>query len=157
MCILENSGLVGLALIAVISEAFLQRLEDKAIQEALTTNLSPLTYERYVHDIHTRFQAIQRSHSFLNILNKQNKAIQYTIEKENQSQELIRCYHYKQWYGKYEFKIHGKNAITNVQIKPDLFVNVLLIETFSKSLYPEQKSYVLKKISKRNQIFLWIC
>ena len=141
----------------MISDTFLQRLEDKAIQEALTTNLSPLTYERYVHDNHTRFQAIQRSHSFLNILNKKNKAIQYTIEKENQSQELIRCYHYKQWYGKYEFKIHCKNAITNVQIKPDLFVNVLLIEAFSKSLYPEQKSYVLKKISKRNQIFLWIC
>ena len=41
--VLKNSGPIGLALMVVISEAFLQRLEDKAIQEALTTNLAPLT------------------------------------------------------------------------------------------------------------------
>ena len=48
VCILENSGLLGLALTIVIFEAFLQRLEGKAIQEALATNLALLTYEWYV-------------------------------------------------------------------------------------------------------------
>ena len=62
----------------VISEAFLQRLEDRALQEALATNLAPLTYKRYVDDSHARFETEHQSHSFLNILNKQNKAIKYT-------------------------------------------------------------------------------
>ena len=38
----ENSGLIGFALMVMISEAYLQRLEDRAMQEALVTNLSPL-------------------------------------------------------------------------------------------------------------------
>ena len=75
----------GLALMVVISEAFLQRLEDKAIQEALATNLAPLTYIRYVDDSHARFETVHQCHSFLNILNKQSRAIKYTIEKEDQS------------------------------------------------------------------------
>ena len=77
--ILENSGPIGLALMVAISEAFLQRLKDRALQEALATNLAPLTYKRYVDDSHLSFEAEHQSHSFLNILNKQNKAIKYTI------------------------------------------------------------------------------
>ena len=42
----ENSGLIGFALMVIISEAYLQRLEDRAMQEALVTNLAPLMYER---------------------------------------------------------------------------------------------------------------
>ena len=48
--ILENSGPIGLALMVMILEAFLQRLEDGALQEALATNLAPLTYKRYVDE-----------------------------------------------------------------------------------------------------------
>ena len=88
MRILENSGTIGLALMVVISEAFLQRLEDRAMQEALATNLAPLTYKRYVDDSHARFETVHQSHSFLIILNKKNKAIQYTMEKEDQSCKL---------------------------------------------------------------------
>ena len=79
----------------VISEVSLQRLEDKAIQEALTINLAPLPGKRYVDDSHTRFEAVHQSHGFLNILNKEKKAIQYTLEKEDQSQKR---YHYKHWH-----------------------------------------------------------
>ena len=74
--ILENSGTIGLALMLVISEAFLQRLEDKAMQEALVMNLVPLTYKRYVDDSHARFETVHQSHSFLNNVNNQNKVIQ---------------------------------------------------------------------------------
>ena len=56
--ILENSGPVGLALMFVISEVFLQCLEDKAMQETLTTNLAPLPYKRYVDDSHKRFESL---------------------------------------------------------------------------------------------------
>ena len=75
MCILQNSGPVGLALMVVISEAFLQRLEDKAIPEAMATKLTPLTYKVYDNDWHARFETIKQSHSFLQILNKQKKAM----------------------------------------------------------------------------------
>ena len=42
----ENSGLIVFALMVMISEAYLQRLEDRAMQEALVTNLAPLMYKR---------------------------------------------------------------------------------------------------------------
>ena len=51
--------------------------------------------------------------------------------------------------GKYEFKIHQKNAITNVQIKPYLYVNPALV-AFSKGLYPEQRRYAPKNILMTN-------
>ena len=75
VCILQNSGPVGLALMVVISEAFLQRLEDKAIPEAMATKLTPLTCKVYDNDRHARFETIKQSHSFLHILNKQKKAM----------------------------------------------------------------------------------
>ena len=73
--ILENSGPIGLALMVVISEAFLQRLEDRALQEDLATNPALLTYKRYLDNSQARFETVHQSRSFLNILNKQNKAI----------------------------------------------------------------------------------
>ena len=141
MRVLKNSGPIGLALMVVISEAFLQRLEDKAIQEALATNLAPLTYKRYVDDSHARFEIVHQSHSFLNILNKQNRAIQYTMEKEDQSQKLnfLDVTIINTGAGKYEFKIHRKNAITNVQIKPHSFVNPSLIRGIFKGFVSRAK------------------
>ena len=56
--ILENSGPTGLALMVVISEAFQQRSEDKALQEALVTNLAPLTFKRYADNSHARFETV---------------------------------------------------------------------------------------------------
>ena len=76
--ILENSGLTGLALMVVISGAFLQCLEDREMQDALATNLViyiTLTYKGYVDDSHAKFETVHQSHNFLNTLDKQNKAI----------------------------------------------------------------------------------
>ena len=134
-CMLDNFAMV------VISEAFLQRLEDNAIQEAMPTNLAPLTYKRYVDDSHARFETVHQSHSFLNILNKQNRAIQYTMEKEGQSQKLnfLDVAIINTGAGKYEFKMHRKNAITNVQIKPHFFVNPSLIRGIFKGFVSRGK------------------
>ena len=134
MRILENSGPIGLALMVVISEAFLQRLEDRAMHEALATNLAPLTYKRHVDDNHARFETVHQSHSFLIILNKQNKAIKYTMEKEDQLHTLnfLDVTIINTGAGKYEFKIHRKNAITNVQIKQHSYVNAALIRGIFK-------------------------
>ena len=80
--------------------------------------LAPLMYKRYVHDSHTRSETVHKSSSFLNILNKQNKAIQYKIEKEDQSQKpnFLDVTIMNTGTGKHEFKMHQKNAITNVWI-----------------------------------------
>ena len=141
MRILENSGPIGLALMVVISEAFLHDLEDRALQEALATNLSPLAHKRYVDDSHARFETVRQSHSFLNILNKQNKAIKHTMEKEDQSRKLkfLDVTIIKTGTWKYEFKIHRKNAITNVEIKSHSYVNPVLIREIFKGFVPRGK------------------
>ena len=149
MRVLKNSGPIGLALMVVISKGFLQRLEDKAVQEALATNLAPLTYKRYVDDSYARFETLHQSHSFLNILNKQNRAIQYTVEKEDQSQKLnfLDVTIINTGVGKFEFKIDRKNAITNVQIKPHSFVNASLIRGIFKGSVSRTKDVMFRKIS----------
>ena len=60
--ILENPGPICLGLTVAISEAFLHCLENKVIQDVLTTNLVRLTYKRYVHNTRARFETIQQSH-----------------------------------------------------------------------------------------------
>ena len=92
---LENSGPIGLALIVVISKSLLQCLEDRAMQETLITNLALLSCKRYFDDSHARFETVHQSHSFLNILNEQNKKIRYRREKEDQSMKIKedRCNH----------------------------------------------------------------
>ena len=128
MCNLENSVPIGLSLMVVISESFLQRLEDRAMQEALVTNLACSRIKDMLMTA-TQVSKLHQSHSFLIILNKQNKAIKYTMEKEDHSQKLsfLDVTVINTGLGKYEFKIHRKNAITYVQIKPHLFVNPALI------------------------------
>ena len=64
----------------VLFESYVQNLEHKAIAEALTLNLSPKTYKRYVDDTDARFTSKEQSREFQNILNKQD--IQFTIEDE---------------------------------------------------------------------------
>ena len=68
--------------------------------------------------------------------------MQYTKEKKDQSQKLkfLDFTILSNGAGKYKFKIHHKNAITSVQIKPNLFVNPALYGSmFKKDFYPEQK------------------
>ena len=140
MRILENSVSIGLALMVVILEAFLQHLEDKTMQKAVAANLVPLTYKRYVCDNQARFETVYQFHSFLDIL-KKNKALKHTMEKKNQSQKLfLDATITNTAAGKFEFKIIQKNAIANVQKKHIC----LLIQ------YPEQSIYFLKNILIRN-------
>ena len=67
----------------VLQETYFQNLEQKAIAEALTLNLAPRMYRRYVDDIHARFESKEQSREFQKILNKQDKHVQFTVEDEN--------------------------------------------------------------------------
>ena len=117
--ILKNLGLIGLSFMVVLSKSYVQYLEQKAIAAALTLNMAPKTYRQYVDDTHVRFTSKEQPCEFQNILNKQDKHIQFTIEDENEE----KCLNFldikiKNNNGRYEFDVHRKPALTNVQIKP---------------------------------------
>ena len=114
---LKDSGPIGLSLMVVMAEGFLQYIESKALQTALNP---PKSYVRYVDDSHARFDLIQHAHDFKTVLNQQHQNIQYTLEEENQDKELefLDVKTKNNSTGRYEFSVHRKEAITNIQVKP---------------------------------------
>ena len=116
---LYNSGPIGLSIMVVLSECYLQRLEEKSIALSFALNISPKTFKRYVDDSHVRFENKQESLQFLEILNKQDSSIRYTIESENNQKQLnfLDITINNNGTNSYDFKIYRKPAITNVQIK----------------------------------------
>ena len=127
---LLNSGLIGLSILVVLSESYLQYLEKNAIELALTFDIASKTFRRYVDDSHARFGSRNNAAKFLNVLNSQDPQIQYTIEYENDHKELnfldvtIR----NNLNQSYDFAVYRKPAITNVQIKPhsNIFPNIAM-------------------------------
>lgn len=123
--LIDDAGPIGLSLMVVVAEAYLQHLEDIAIRTALHTNVAPKSYRRYVDDSHARFTSMENASSFLEILNSQDEQIQYTMECEQTKGELsflditIR----NTGHGNYEFAVYRKDAITNVQVKPNSSVD----------------------------------
>ena len=77
--ILKNSGPIELSFMIALSESYFQNLEHKVISEALTLNLAPKTYRQYADDNHARFKSKEQFRKFQNILNKQDKQIQFII------------------------------------------------------------------------------
>ena len=85
---LENSGPIGLSIMVVLSECYLQRNEHISITQALNFNLAPKTFKRFVDDSQAKFNNREQSLQFLDILNIQDLSIQYTIEFENKKKQL---------------------------------------------------------------------
>ena len=107
----------------VLAESYLQKIENQAltISQNRTIPVNPITHRRYVDDTHDRFLEKEKSVEFLGILNDQDERIQFTAEYESKDKELnyleITTINTKQ--GKYDFKVFRKDAITNIQIKPE--------------------------------------
>ncbi|XP_065678811.1 uncharacterized protein LOC136093634 [Hydra vulgaris] len=118
---LENSGPIGLSVMVVLAESFLQNLEKRALNIALKTNpiIDIKAFYRYVDDSHARVPNIAQANQFKTILNQQHPKIQYTIEFENDKKTInfLDLCIINNKNGKYEFRIHRKNAITNIQVK----------------------------------------
>ena len=76
----QNSGPIGLSLMVLLSECYLQKIEYKAIMETLNYKVAPKTFRRFVDDSHARFQEMSHANKFLEILKKQDPAIKYTVE-----------------------------------------------------------------------------
>ena len=64
----------------ILQESYLQNLEKNTIELALTFDVAPKTFRRYVDDSHARFESRNNATEFLNALNSQDLQIQYTIE-----------------------------------------------------------------------------
>jgi predicted GIY-YIG superfamily endonuclease len=119
--VLQDSGPIGLSLMVVMAEGFLQFHEKNAIRQALS-HVPPInlkSFVRYVDDSHARFPTTVEADQFLGYLNAQDENIQYTVEQETEDGLNFLDVNIKNnGLGKYEFAIHRKQAITNVQIKP---------------------------------------
>ena len=120
---LIDSGPIGLSLMVVMAEGFLQSIETQAFNIARipTNSACPITHKRYVDDSHDRFATKRKSEKFLNILNSIEEKIQFTAEYEDENKTLnfLDTTIINNGKGKYEFKVHRKDAITNVQVKPN--------------------------------------
>ena len=120
---LENKGPIGLSLMVTMAESYLQHLENRAIENALHSQppMNPKTHKRYVDDSHSRFEMMNQASRFLVELNSQDERIQYTMETEDEVKSLafLNVRSRNTGEGRYEFKVHRKNAITNVQVRPE--------------------------------------
>ena len=122
--LIEDSGPIGLSLMVVMAEGFLQYLENIAIGVAVSKNIAPKSFRRYVDDSHARFHNNQQPSEFLEILNQQDEQIEYTMELEVEGELAFLDVNVRNnGSGAYEFKVFRKEAITNVQVKPNSSVN----------------------------------
>ena len=138
---------------AVSSECYLQRLEEKSIALSFALSLSPKTFNCYFDDSHTRFENRQKSLQFFEILNKKDSSfqyIQYTIEFESNQKksnflDIAITNKGTNSCKSYDFKIFRKPAITNVKIKS----NSNIAPNISVSVFKGFLSRAYKLCSKR--------
>ena len=71
-------------------------------------------------DSHARFPDIKQANDFKEILNQQHPKTQYTLDLESNEKELnfLDVTTKNNCKGSYEFTVHRKDAITNIQVKP---------------------------------------
>ena len=112
----------------VLSESYSHHLEKNAIELALTFNITPKTFRRYVDDSHAQFGSRNNATEFLNVLDSQDPQIQYNIEYENDHNGLnfLEVTIRNNLSHSYGFAVYRKPAITNVQIKPHSNIGFLL-------------------------------
>ena len=87
--LLNNSAPIGLALIVVIAETYLQYHEKNAIHAALRENspVAPKSFVRYVDDNHA--QNLDSTTGYQRILNQQDPVnIKYTMDTEDNKKSL---------------------------------------------------------------------
>ena len=154
--LLENASPIGLSIMVVLSESYLQHLEHKAIIEALNIQIQPKTFKQYVNDSLACFTSKHQAKIFQEILNKQDPAVQYTIEYENESISLnvsdIQITNTIN--NKHEFKVHFKKAITNIHIKPTSCIDPNIIKSVFQGFLHRAHLIYSEKYIKEEEKFL---
>ena len=102
--------------------------------EALTIQIKPKTFKRYVDDSHAGFTSKHNANISQVIVNKQDPAIQYTTEYENEQKSLnfLDINITSTINKKDEFKVHHKKAINNIHIKLILCIDSNIIKNVFK-------------------------
>ena len=131
---LENAGPIGFSLIVELSESFLHTSGMKDMTEALTIQIKPKTFKRYVDDSHAGFTSKHNANISQELVNKQGPAIQYTTEYENEKKSLnfLDINITSTINKKDEFKVHHKKAINNIHIKLILCIDSNIIKNVFK-------------------------
>ena len=139
----------------VLSECHSKHLEYKAMAEDLTIQIQPKTFKRHVDDSHARFASKHHSNTFQEILSKQDLAIEYTIEYENENKSLnfLDINITNTINNKYEFKVHRKKAITNIHIKPTSCIDPNIIKSVFKGFLYRAHSICSEKYIKEEEKF----
>ena len=145
----ENAGPIDLSLMVVLSESYLQHLERKAIAEALTIQIQSKHIKRYVDDSHTRFPSKHQANTFQEILEKQDPAIQCTIEYENGNKSLI--FLDINIANTIDSKCTIKKAIINIHIKSTSCIDPNINKSVFKGFLHTR--YVPRNIFKKNKKF----
>ena len=83
--LLKNAGPIGVSLMVVLSESYLQHLEPKAIAEALAIHIQLKTFKRYVDESHARFSSKHQVNTFQEI---QTNKIQLSNTPYNMKTEI---------------------------------------------------------------------
>ena len=124
--------------------------------EALAVQIQPKTFKRYVEDSHARFTSKHHANIFRETLKKQDSAIQYTIEYENENRSLnfLDINITNTINNKYEFKVHRKNVITNIHFKPTSCINPNIIKSVFKGFLHRAHSICSEKYIKNEEKFL---
>ena len=124
--------------------------------EAWNYKIAPKMFRRFVGDSHARFQERSHANKFLEILNMQDPAMKYTVESEDHKHSLnvleINITS-NTTNKKYEFKVHRKDAITNIHIKPNSCIDPSITKSVFKGFLHGAHT-MFKKISQgRNTTF----
>ena len=85
---------------------------------------------------------------FKKFYGKQDPAIQYSIEYENENNITNTI------NNKYEFTVHRKKVITNIHIKPTSCINPNIIKSVFKGLFHRAHSICSEKYIKEEEKFL---
>ena len=131
-------------------------MEHKAMAEALTIQIQPKTFKRYVDDCNARFTTKHHANVFQDILNKQDPVIQYTKEYENEN----KCLNFldininNTINNKYVFKVHRQKAITNIHIKPTSCIDPNIIKSVFKGFLHRAHLICSDKYIKDEEKFL---
>ena len=137
----------------VLFETYLQHREHKAM--ALTMQIQRKTFKRYVDDSHARFTSKHHVNTFQELLKKQDLAIQYTIEYENENKSLIfvDINITNTINNKYKLEVHPKKTITNIHIKPTSCIDLTSSKVYSKVSFTEHTKYAPRNILKKKKNF----
>ena len=118
---------------------------------------TPKTFRRFVDDSHAHFRNRYHANKFLEILIKQDLAIKYTVEFEDHKHSLNFLdisISSNTTNRKDELKVHRKDAITDIHIKPNSCIDPNMTKIAFKGFLHRAHTICSEKFIKEEMLFL---